>query len=225
MAYYENSIDRYHTTLDMIVPELSQLEDPVIYDVGGYGYMTDIIRKKFGFNRLYDVASPDLNTIQLDLEDNSADFVLLCEVIEHLYNPDLVLSECRRVLKKNGTLVLTTPNLASWFNRILLVTGYFPMNMDISCQLRYSGKKDILSKKPVSGVLFNPLYDVHVRLYTVRTLEILFKEWRFEVVDTCGYVVSESTNHNINFALDMINRFFGQFTSLAQGLVLKAKAV
>jgi hypothetical protein len=103
--------------------------------------------------------------------------------------------------------------------------GYFPANMDISCQLRYSGKRDILAKKPVSGLSFNPLFDVHVRLYTLGTLDLLLQEWGFKISDKCGYVVSESSNHRIGYSLDKVNRFFGRFPSLAQGLVLKARAV
>ena len=46
--------------------------------------------------------------------DSSFDVVLLCEVIEHLIeDPVRVLREVRRVLKPNGTLILTTPNVAA----------------------------------------------------------------------------------------------------------------
>jgi hypothetical protein len=87
------------------------------------------------------------------------------------------------------------------------------------------GKRDVLNKKPVSGVKFNPLFDVHVRLYTVSTLKILLHEWGFDVESSIGYVVSDSTNHRINLLLAMVNRFFINSPSFAQGLVIKARAV
>jgi 2-polyprenyl-6-hydroxyphenyl methylase/3-demethylubiquinone-9 3-methyltransferase len=45
----------------------------------------------------------------LGLPDESVDTVLLGEVIEHLVDPKPVLAEARRVLRTDGTLVLTTP--------------------------------------------------------------------------------------------------------------------
>ncbi len=54
------------------------------------------------------------------------------EVIEHLYNSDLVISEIYRILKRNGILILSTPNLASWINRLVLLLGYQPFSHDVS---------------------------------------------------------------------------------------------
>ncbi len=48
------------------------------------------------------------------LSDDSVDVVTLNHVIEHLPDPIAVLSECRRVLKPGGKLVLLTPNTQSW---------------------------------------------------------------------------------------------------------------
>src|SRR5207249_6016118 len=50
--------------------------------------------------------------------------VMFCgEVIEHLYDPDGFLEECRRVISQNGFLLITTPNLHAWYNRILFLAG------------------------------------------------------------------------------------------------------
>ena len=45
---------------------------------------------------------------QISLGDNSVDIVLSTQVLEHVDNPNLYLSEAQRVLNKNGLLVLTT---------------------------------------------------------------------------------------------------------------------
>ena len=47
----------------------------------------------------------------LPYKDNTFESVFLVEVIEHVDNPTKVLREIRRVLKKNGKLYLTTPNM------------------------------------------------------------------------------------------------------------------
>lgn len=225
MSYDENSTERYQKTIKICDQELRVANNPIIYDIGGYGALLEVIREKYCHTNLMDMSSPDLNTKNLNIKDDSSDIIFLCEVIEHLYDPDQVIRECHRCLKDEGILVLTTPNLCSWFNRILLVFGCFPLNMDISCQLRYTGKRDILSKVPFNIGIFNPLFDVHIRLYTVDTLKILLEEWGFEITDISGYTVSNSTHHKINNLLGFVNKIFGKFPTFAQGLIIKAKAV
>lgn len=46
----------------------------------------------------------------IPFEDNSFDIVINQEVIEHIENQELLLRECRRILKSGGHLILTTPN-------------------------------------------------------------------------------------------------------------------
>lgn len=56
--------------------------------------------------------------------DASFDVVLFCEIIEHLLmNPVHVLHKIRRVLRPDGVLVLTTPNVARLKNVLVLAAG------------------------------------------------------------------------------------------------------
>ncbi len=50
------------------------------------------------------------SAVELPYRDNTFDLVLCTEVIEHVNNQNKVISEIFRVLKKDGYLVLTTPN-------------------------------------------------------------------------------------------------------------------
>ena len=59
-------------------------------------------------------------------EKESFDLAFACEIIEHVYDTDFFLSELKRVLRKNGILILTTPNLASLVNRIKILFGKYP---------------------------------------------------------------------------------------------------
>ena len=59
----------------------------------------------------------DLNA-PLPYTDETFDFVACVEVIEHLQNPWFIISEFCRVLKKNGKLLITTPNILSVTSRI-----------------------------------------------------------------------------------------------------------
>ncbi len=42
--------------------------------------------------------------------DNSVDHIVTNSVIEHIYNPNNFLNEIKRILKKNGNLIIVTPN-------------------------------------------------------------------------------------------------------------------
>jgi len=82
---------------------------------------------------LNDRHHPKIKTIQCDLnegfpvEDASFDVVTAGEIIEHMLDEAAFLQECRRVLKPNGQLVLTTPNLSFLVNRFLVLAGRTPM--------------------------------------------------------------------------------------------------
>jgi SAM-dependent methyltransferase len=69
------------------------------------------------------LSTVDITETRLPFEDNFFDSVSFLEVIEHLPIEKLpfVVSEISRVLKKEGYLYLSTPNLASLENRLLLM--------------------------------------------------------------------------------------------------------
>lgn len=57
-------------------------------------------------------------------ESESLDIVLFCEIIEHLLNdPCAVLRQIKRVLRDDGTLVLTTPNVNRIENVARMIVG------------------------------------------------------------------------------------------------------
>jgi len=60
------------------------------------------------------VYSVDLETEALPVPDATFDVVLCCEVIEHMeVDPMFMMAEINRVLKQEGLLILTTPNITS----------------------------------------------------------------------------------------------------------------
>ncbi|MEQ9237480.1 methyltransferase domain-containing protein [Coleofasciculus sp. E2-BRE-01] len=57
-------------------------------------------------------------------KDEEFDVVLFCEIIEHLLiDPVAVIQEIKRVLKPNGVLILTTPNVSRLENVSKMIAG------------------------------------------------------------------------------------------------------
>ena len=81
-----------------------------------------VLTDRTGEKRPYTVDNFDVQQERWPYGDASFDVVLFCEMLEHLNTDPLqVLAEINRVLKKDGLLLLTTPNIASAksFNYIL----------------------------------------------------------------------------------------------------------
>lgn len=118
---------------------------------------------------LLPVPDEDLHGIEyrqcdIDKEDPFPDVVfdvILCsEVIEHIFAPDRVFELAASHLGERGILVITTPNLASWYNRIVLLLGYQPCHTEVSTRFNV-GKISREWEGEIGG---------HLRLFTLRAL-------------------------------------------------------
>jgi SAM-dependent methyltransferase len=64
----------------------------------------------------------------LELEDESFDVVVAGELLEHLRDPQRLVSEIRRVLRPGGTFVASVPNAYRLKGRLLFLFGRPPEN-------------------------------------------------------------------------------------------------
>lgn len=106
-----------------------------------------------------------------NIEENSVDFVVTFQVIEHIQDDNYFLKEIFRVLKPGGKLLLTTPNkLMSLSRNPWHIREYSPKEM-----------KDILkkyfTKSQVNGVYGNDL----VMKYYQKNKESVKKITRFDI--------------------------------------------
>jgi SAM-dependent methyltransferase len=74
------------------------------------------------------VTTADLG-VQLPFEDGTFDAVVSNQVIEHVFDTDLLVAEAFRVLKPGGVIVTSTENLASWHNVAALLLGWQPFSL------------------------------------------------------------------------------------------------
>jgi ubiquinone/menaquinone biosynthesis C-methylase UbiE len=117
----------------------------------------------------------DLNREPLPFPDAQFDLIFAGEVIEHLVDTDGFLAEIRRCCKPGGNLLLTTPNLASFENRVRLLFGIYPKWLNYN--LAESG---------------------HVRGYTPRALKAQLATHGFRVLRQLGNWVPFIPQHFVD---------------------------
>ncbi len=61
----------------------------------------------------------------VELQKKVYDIAVLAEVLEHVFDPVQVLNNVRDVLGTNGTIIITTPNIMAWHNRVKFLRGQF----------------------------------------------------------------------------------------------------
>ena len=118
----------------------------------------------------------DFNQYNLPLHDGSVDIVYSIETIEHVVNPDIFIKEINRILKPNGLVILTTPNLLAWYNRILVLFGSLPIHYEISKNKKY-GRFKYISKGEVVG---------HIRVFSTKALKEMLEDNSFKILQIKG---------------------------------------
>jgi len=222
------NLDARHETL------LSCLDGIIGKDVleiaCGSGDFAKKVIDRFGLGKIYGVdiseqaiklagekgvkgACLNLDNDNLSYQDIFFDTVICGEVIEHLVDPDHLLEEIYRVLKTDGYLLITTPNLASWYNRLLLLFGYQPFFTSISIRHTYP--------KPLSIHSCG-----HLCSYTIGALKFLLGKYHFKTVKCIGLKINESVGYGLKYRwLAKLANFVFRSPSFSSGICILAKKV
>lgn len=94
--------------------------------------------------------------------DKKFDLIVANEIIEHIYNTDFFLSECNRVLKDKGKIILSVPNLRNPFSPWLLL---------------------FLNRPPVYSARYR---SPHVRDFTYPIIKRALKNNGFQIIKKTG---------------------------------------
>ena len=176
---------------------------------GGYGTSLAILKRHIEIAEAIsiDLVSPPqpvggvtylkgpIENLVTNIERDSVDLVLMLEVIEHLVDPDAVIEQVHRILKPGGVLLITTPNLSSLSNRLMLLAGYLPFGLEVSTK-RAFGRPTNEGK--VVG---------HLRLFTFKSLIEFMSYYGFVVREV--YTIPEirpANGHLSVVALNVIER-------------------
>lgn len=172
-----------------------------ILDIGGNtGVISKILQDK-GFNvTVADISKEALNTCKkkklktlsfdfndiFPIKDKLYDLIIAGEVIEHILDVELFLNECNRILKEDGYIVISTPNLATFKDRIRFLFGKMPRQINphheyLKLHIRqftYSSLKESLNISGFNLLKFKSNYFViniiENKPIFIRSLAILF---------------------------------------------------
>jgi SAM-dependent methyltransferase len=97
---------------------------------------------------------------KLPFNNESIDFILAADVIEHLFDVPNFLSEMNRILKKSGKIFISTPYHGTIKNLIIALIGF--------------------------DTAFNPTW-AHIRFFTKKSLSDLLRKHGFDIVEYNQY--------------------------------------
>lgn len=122
--------------------------------------------------RKYGIKTHVGDMTQCALPANSFDVICMSQTIEHLYDPKATLSECLRILKPGGLLVMTTPNAQS------LGAGEFG-----ACWRGWEAPR-------------------HLHLFTVASLQQLTQNAGFDVTEARTYSAGSAVVYRVSRTLE-----------------------
>lgn len=231
-AFYEDPAvpassgpDRAYRQAEMLAEVLRTVTAPArVLDVGcGDGFATEVARSRNAGHhfagldwsaaslaqargRGLAVLRAGLDGEVLPVASGSVDVVVMSEVIEHLVDTDAAIEEAHRVLRPGGSLLLSTPNLAAWYNRVLLAAGVQPVFSEVSLR-RVFGRPG----RQVAG---------HLHLFTRRALVEFLAAAGFQCAAVRG-----ARYHDVPAALRPVDRLFCHWPSAASILLVHARKV
>jgi ubiquinone/menaquinone biosynthesis C-methylase UbiE len=133
---------------------------------------------------------------KIPFDDNHLDAIVMMDVLHHVKNPEEFLKECKRVVKKNGLILLIEP-ANTWFSRIIYKNFHhedFDENAD--WKLKKDGRLSS-ANQAIPYIIFERDKKIFNEKFPELTIEIIKKFKPFH------YLLSGGLTYKILF-----NRFF-----------------
>jgi len=120
--------------------------------------------------------SIDLNEERLSekIRQDKFDVIFCGEILEHLFSPDALLDEAKRLMHEDSILVLSTPNLAYYVNSVLLLAGLSPLYLENSAEVKLGRRFKRLGQGHKT--------EGHIRLFTFGAMRDLLDLKGFDVM-------------------------------------------
>lgn len=141
-------------------------------------------------------------TQKLPYQDNYFNYVFAGEIIEHFVDTELIMQEINRVLKTNGLVVITTPNLVHFPERWTFLKGNAPDQV-----------------QPLHSYL-----KFHIRQFTHNSWRDILDKFSFEVVDSrSSIVVFKRDEKDLNKVVSYSKLLADIFPSFGASVIMTAK--
>jgi methionine biosynthesis protein MetW len=223
--YYQSMYIKIRKSIRMF----GRMEGAKVLDVGcGDGYISSKIgegtgAKMFGVDisdnalcearkRGIDAHKVNLDKDKLPFRDGYFDAVFCGDVVEHVFDTERLLAEIHRVLKPKGFLIMSVPNIAAWYNRILMLFGFIPVWVE-SASVHYVGNRFLDSGMG------------HVKAFTRRSAVQLLALCNFRALNTAGSSVRGDGRRNrvMEGVWNRTDGFFSTLPSLSSLIIIKAE--
>jgi len=164
-----------------------------ILDVGGSAGTTQYLKSRFPDAHIScinidektleeigeDIELFNASAEDMPFESSKFDLVFCRDVIAHIFRPDHLVEELKRVTVSGGVVVVLAPNLASWWNRVLLLFGYSPTSYT-PFPYKSFGTPRLIRKKGAYP------YD-SVRVFTYKAIKEIFSIQGFKLRNISSY--------------------------------------
>ncbi|MCM8783413.1 MAG: class I SAM-dependent methyltransferase [Candidatus Omnitrophica bacterium] len=203
--------------LDKIIEIMNEEKRGIVLDIGcgdgDYSFgikklgfqvtALDIDDKRFRYKDEIEFIKCDI-TKGLPFSDNSFDYVLFLEVIEHLYNPYFVIQEINRLLKPGGLIILSTPNI---------------LNIRSRLRFFFEGSFDFFREPTLEYSEYFGNKNIHVTIWRYQELEYLFAitNLRIEKILTDLIKTQQKLLAFVFQPIIKLQLYFKRFRSLKKG--------
>lgn len=200
IEYIDKHLSRFAQTIQLI-PKFGSLK---VLDLGSFAplaaYLKKITKHHYTYHgiwkgsktkkikigkQVFTLHNFDLEKERFPFTDKKFDFVICGEILEHLgLDPMFMISEINRVLKNNGALLLTTPNVTSLRNL----------------------SKMLIEQSPYLYASFTLSHDRHNREYSPVEVKMLLEYggFKLEKLYTYNTYFKETRIEGLKFSIRML---------------------
>jgi len=189
--------DRIRTRTSHDLPGMRRAVRPLrdscprrVLDVGcGFGGLSMLVGETLGASEIHGVdidpgvldeaRSKGVEAVLVSAEDGVLpypdehfDVIMTLGIMDQMPTFDGLLREINRVLAPGGHVLVSLPNLASWHNRIMLLLGYQPRDVEISGEVLVGVPAGYAGEAP----------DGHIHIPTLRAFTELMEHHGFASV-------------------------------------------
>ncbi|MGN6472081.1 MAG: class I SAM-dependent methyltransferase [Mycobacteriales bacterium] len=161
-----------------------------VLDIGcGFGGLSKLVGESIGADEIHGVdidpevldeaRSKGVDAVLVKAEDGVLpypdgyfDVIMTLGIMDQMPTFDAFLREINRVLAPGGHVLVSLPNLASWHNRIMLLLGYQPRDVEISSEVLVGVPAGYAGELP----------DGHIHIPTLRAFTELMEHHGFASV-------------------------------------------